>query len=235
MVQQIDQGQLALTLTLPSNAELDNYVVGNNHLAVEQIRLATKARGEFCIYLWGADGVGKSHLLQAACKDATFSGLSSIYIKRDKNFKLKIDDLKGLEKLDLVCIDDIHLFAGDSQWEEALFHLYNEMKAQHKHFIVTAPMAPMSVPVKLPDLRTRLGWGVIYHLHPLTDEDKLVALKSRAAQKGLIMSDDVAKFIISRSVRSMGELLENLESLDRASLLLQRRLTIPFVKQVLNF
>lgn len=234
MVEQVDQGQLALTLTLPSNAELDNFIVGNNHLALEQIRLAVQGDGEFCIYLWGGDGVGKSHLLQAACKDATFGGLSSIYINLASRRKLKIEDLQGLEKVDLVCIDDIHLFAGSPDWEEALFHLYNKLKAQDKHFIVSAPMTPMALPVDLPDLRTRLGWGVTYHLHPLTDDEKLEALKSRALQKGLIMSDEVGRFIISRSVRSMGELLQNLESLDEASLLLQRRLTIPFVKQVLK-
>ncbi len=234
MVNDVKQDQLALTLTLPANDELNNYVQGRNSEALLQIQTAARGRGEFCLYLWGPQGVGKSHLLQGACKDATFQGLSAIYLKMAPQSTLGCRDLEGLEKLDLVCIDDIHHIAGDKEWEEALFHLYNKMKALNRHLLVSAPMAPMALPVILPDLRTRLGWGVTYHLHALGDEEKNQALRARASQKGLTMNHEVANFIISRSGRSMGELLDALDELDNASLLMQRKLTIPFVKQVLR-
>lgn len=233
-MQDVYDNQLALTLSLPANAELKNFCTGRNEFAYNQVRLIAAGKGEFCVYLWGPPGVGKSHLLQGACEHATLSGLSAIYLPFSKNPQFTINDIVGLEQLDLVCLDDIHLISGKADWEEAIFHLYNKLKANEKHLLVSAPMAPMTQNIQLPDLRTRLGWGVIYHLHPLTDDEKLEALIIRAKQKGMTLPDDVGRFIISRSARSMGELLKGLDTLDKASLTMQRKLTIPFVKQILK-
>lgn len=234
MVDSVFDDQLALSLTLPAHEELNNFIIGNNQFAYEQTRLIASGKGEFCVYLWGPPGVGKTHLLQGACQYSTFQGLSAIYLPLSQSADVSPKDLIGLEQLDLVCLDDVHLIAGQADWEEGLFHLYNKMRAQEKHILVSAPMAPMMLNIQLPDLRTRLGWGVIYHLHLLSDDEKIKALKIRAKQKGLKLCDEVARFIISRSARSMGDLLKGLDELDQASLTMQRKLTIPFVKQVLK-
>ena len=228
-----EENQLALSLTLPDAFEIKNYVAGPNRLALKRVEEIAKAQGDFGVYLWGAPGVGKTHLLQGACGKATFQGFSSIYLPLNSP-NLKVDDLQGLEHCDLVCLDDIHLIAGKRDWEEALFHLYNRAKDHHKHFLVSGNCAPLQLPITLPDLRTRLGWGEIYHVLPLSDDDKLEALKVRAHQRGLHLADEVGRYLLNRASRSMPELYEILEKLDKASLAHQRALTIPFVKQILK-
>lgn len=233
MRQELNTSQLALTLTLPDLAELKNFVAGPNDIAVKQVHLIARGQGEFCVYLWGAQDVGRSHLLQGACEQATSSGLSAAYFPLKDAHLHKPQDLVGLESLDLICLDDVHLIAG-SEWEEAIFHLYNKMRDQNKHLLVSGDKPPARLDIKLPDLKTRLGWGVIYHLNALTDEEKLKALRARASQRGMELADDVGKYILSRATRSMGELHTMLDQLDKASLTHQRKLTIPFVKQVLH-
>ncbi|HET9843371.1 MAG TPA: DnaA regulatory inactivator Hda [Gammaproteobacteria bacterium] len=229
------QHQLALSLTFTDGAELTNFVVGKNSLALERVKLAASGLGEFILYVWGATSVGKTHLLQGACNAATLNhGLSAIYIPLRQYKKLKVQDLAGLEQLDLVCLDDIEHICGDPIWEEAIFYLYNRMRALNKHLLVASNGAASHLSCGLLDLKTRLGWGEIYHLESLSDDEKMQALKVRAQQRGLLLSNDVLQYIFNRSNRSMGALYQNLEILDKASLTLQRKLTIPFVKKILN-
>ncbi len=229
-----EQGQMALSLTLPDMAELDNYVPGDNHVAYQQVRHIAQGLGEFCVYLWGGDTVGKSHLLQGACQMATFNRMRAIYLPLKEHEHYSVTDLEGLERLDLVCLDDVDKVAG-TEWEEAIFHLYNRLRAKDKHILISGDKPPGTIDIQLPDLRTRLGWGTVYHLVSLTDEDKRLALINKARLKGLDLPEDVARFILLRAPRSMGELFKALDTLDKASLTYQRKLTIPFVKQVLHY
>lgn len=233
MIDPLNKEQLALSLTLPDGAELENFVVGTNALAVNRVQSIARGLGDFLVFLWGPPEVGKTHLLQGACFEATSQGLSSIYLPLKNRSQYKPNYLEGLEQLDLICMDDIQSVQGDSIWEEHLFYLYNRLKAANKHLIISSDRAPAQIAV-LPDLRTRLGWGEIYHLSPLSDDEKTKALQVRAQQRGLILSEEVGKFILNRVARSMGELYDILERLDKASLTYQRRLTLPFVKQVLG-
>ncbi len=227
--------QLALGLGLPDNALLDTYYPGDNVQALTHIKKIARGQGDFFLYLWGNPGSGCSHLLQGACHLASEMNRSSMYLPLAQLYQQaqSPDILKHLEQLDLVCLDDIQVIAGNCIWEEALFHLYNRLRDGGRTHCVIAGMHPCkSLGIQLPDLQSRLAWGVTYHLHLLGDEDKFNALHLRAKMRGLDLPLDVGQFILRRAARNMGELYQLLEKLDEASMAAQRRLTIPFVKSL---
>ena len=142
--------------------------------------------------------------------------------------------LENLEAIDLLAIDDIDTIAGDRDWEVALFHLYNRVRDQgHGILVIAGKQSPTHLNITLPDLRSRLAWGMSFQLHPLDEADKISTLIQRAHSLGLQLSDSVAQFLVTRCSRNMSDLIDILARLDNASLAAQRRLTIPFVKQVL--
>merc|ERR1712000_672341 len=120
--------------------------------------------------------------------------------------------------------------AGNKEWEEGLFHLFNRVRDRQGHMLIAANQAPNHVGIQLPDLSSRLSWGMVYQVEPLEDDDKILALLLRAKRRGLNMNDDVARFILSRGPRDMQGLFDLLDKLDQASLSAQRKLTIPFIK-----
>lgn len=229
--------QLPLGIKLRDEATFANFYAGPNAAVVAAVR-ALAAPGDTAgsqVYLWGAPGSGRSHLLQAACHEAAAAGLLAMYLPLQEVLSHDSSIFEGMEQFDLLCLDQIEALAGDPTWEEALFHLYNRLSEQGGKLLIAGNAAPRSVGICLADLASRLGWGVVFQLYSLSDEDKQSMLQLRASLRGLQLSDDVARYILSRGARGMGELFEALERLDQASLQAQHRLTIPFVKRVMGW
>lgn len=187
------------------------------------------------IYLWGRSGVGRTHLLQAACLHADQWADLAIYLPLAELVHHGPSLLDNLDQSELVCLDDLDAVVGDPLWEEALFHLFNRLRDAGRRLLLSANASPRELLVRLPDLQSRLSMALVFQLHPLSDEDKLRALQLRASRRGLNLPDDVGRFILSRGVRSMTALFELLEHLDQASLQAQRKLTIPFIKEILSW
>lgn len=231
--------QLPLGITLPAVATFDSYIAGLNELMVDLLKQCAQGMGEQQIYYWGASGSGKSHLLQAIChkagdNDVSNSRLSITYLPLDQLLDHGPDILEGLESLDVICIDDLQLLSGNSRWEGALFSLINKIRAAHGRLIMAADVNVNELGIKLPDLLSRLSWGPVFQLKPLNDDDKLKALKQLASARGLELSDEVGRYMLRRYHRSMTFLCEQLDCLDKASLAAQRRLTVPFIKSILD-
>jgi DnaA family protein len=148
--------------------------------------------------------------------------------------RLVPDVLDELEALALVCIDDIDAIAGDRSWETALFHLYNRIQTSGSRLLVTGHLAPADLPLELADLHSRIAWGWIFQLQLLSDDDKKQALKLRARTRGFELPDDVNDYLLRYFPRDIHGLFALLDRLDTASVVAQRRLTIPFVKSVLH-
>jgi DnaA family protein len=225
--------QLALGLGLRDDSTFDTFYPGKNQQIIAHLKEMIKPDGEQFIYLWGTKGVGCTHLLQGACHWAQAMGSSSVYYSLLSD-DAKISMLQGLEKLDLVCIDDVQAVSGNSNWEEALFHAYNRFKSSNTRLLIAGHHPPQKLGVELADLRSRLMWGVTYQVHALDDAELLRALQLRAKQRGLVLPAEVGDFIIRRCPRSMPVLYHILDTLDDASLVARRKLTIPFVKQILS-
>ncbi len=226
--------QLALTIKLNDEATLADFNWGSNQLLRQQLYNMLTLKEERLLYLWGAQGSGKSHLLQAACQAVNLTE-SAIYLPLHLLQEWGPQVIEGLEDQALVCIDDIDAIAQNAAWEEALFHLYNKIKDMEKSLlIISGNQAPMNLPIKLADLRSRLGWGLVIQLIELNDEDKINTLKLHALKRGFDLPESVGQFLLSRCSRNMHDLHELLNRLDDASLAAQRKITIPFVKEILK-
>ena len=222
--------QLSLGVKLPDFSRFDNYYPGPNTEVVTQIR--SLAPGE-ALYLHGANESGRSHLLQAACRELSERGEQAFYLPLKEFVSSDPDMLQGLEIASLVALDDIDQVAGLAQWEEALFHLFNQLREANHCLLVSASDRPEAIGIQLPDLISRLTWGMVYGLKPLSDSDRLAVLQMRARQRGLELPDEVGQFLMARIPRGLTALCASVDQLDEASLVAQRRLTIPFVKSVL--
>ena len=234
MIKRSMASQLTLGVGLKDEATFANYFVGNNSLLVQELKKTAHGEGERVIYLYGSSGQGGTHLLQACCHEAHQKQLSAVYLPLANLTDFSPEIFEGLESLNLVCIDDIHMIAGKSEWEEAFFHAYNRLHDTGGQLIVTANMAPKLLGFALPDVVSRLSWGIIFQLQPLTDQEKLQALIMRAERRGMTLSEEVGKFILTHCPRHMSTLFAALDALDKISLAAQRNLTIHFVKTVLE-
>lgn len=226
--------QLTLALSLRDEARFDNFYPGKNDEILSELKNTASGRGERLIYICGTLGEGCTHLLQACCHHAEQHQLSSVYLPMENLLSFSPDILTGLESLSLICVDDIQAIAGNDAWEEAVFHLFNRVNEAGGRMIIAAHNLPKAIHLVLPDLVSRLSWGIVYQLHALSDAEKLAALMMRAARRGILLSEEVGKYILTHCPRYMATLFAALDALDKASLAAQRRLTIPFVKKVLQ-
>lgn len=227
--------QLPLGVSLRDDARFENYMTGANGLPCAMLKQAAEGQGELLLFLWGSHGVGCTHLLQAACHAAEPFRRAAVYLPLSELLHLGPGILEGMEHLELVCIDDVQLIAGNRLWEEGLFHFFNRIRAQNNRLVVAADRAPRQLGINLPDLLSRLSWGMVFQLHPLPDEDKERALQLRARARGFQLSSEVVRYLIHHASRDMGDLFELLERLDRASLSAKRKITIPFIKQEMGW
>lgn len=227
--------QLPLGIGLRDDARFENFVAGDNGLACTELERAARGEGEQYVYLWGHQGVGCSHLLQSCCHAADPVRRSAVYLPLSELMYAGPELLEDMDQLQLVCIDNLERIAGLPQWEEALFHLFNRMRALNHVLVLAADRSPRHLGLGLPDLESRLNWGLVFQIRALDDATKEVALKSRARARGLHLSDEVVRYLMHRGSRDMANLLVTLERLDRASLSAQRRITVPFVKQVMGW
>ena len=184
------------------------------------------------VYLVGAGGSGKSHLLQGLCHRAIEDGGSALYLPMLASLEPTI--LTGLESADLVCLDDIDAVIADQAWHQPLFHLINACRDQGTKLVVSATLPVASLEIALSDLSSRLKAAYILTAGELSDEEKLEIVRLKAEKRGFTMDREVCAFILSRSRRDMHHLARLVEQLDEETLRLQKKVTIPFVKHALD-
>ena len=210
----------------------DSFVAGNNIVAAGLAQQTALGKGENQLYFWGESGLGKSHLLQASCNLAAKNQQTVCYLTQREIINQSVDMFDGLEQLDLICLDEIEKWLSTTTWETALFDLINRVRENNNRLILASTHPPEEAFVKLPDLRSRLSWGPVFQLQGLSDKEKYQALRFRARQSGLELPENVANYLMQRYPRDMFTLFERLAVLDKASMALQRRLTIPLLKSV---
>jgi DnaA family protein len=226
--------QLALAIQLNDEATLTDFNWENNTLLKQQLQSMLTLKESRLLYLWGPRGSGKSHLLQASCQEVN-PIQSAIYLPLTLLKEWGPQTVEGIEDQTLICIDDIDCIANDPIWEEALFHLYNRIKdSENSLLIISGNQPPAKIAIHLADLRSRLAWGLVIQLNELSDDEKTGTLKLHALKRGFELPESVAQFLLNRCSRNMHDLHQLLNRLDDASLAAHRRITIPFVKDILN-
>lgn len=229
--------QLTLDVSLEDYHTFDNFWVGDNENLVNYLRTfssvdALTLSGQY-VYVWGQRNSGRSHLLQACCHEISKFDRSCFYLSLPSIDKLNPQILENMESTSLVCLDDIQNIGNKQNWEEEIFKLFNGIIENKNRLIVSADVAPQLLPIALPDLKSRLLSGLSLQIKTLNDEQKLLALQMRAHKRGLVFPEAVGKYLLYRYARDTKSLFAVLDRLDKASLVSQRKLTIPFIKEVL--
>jgi DnaA-homolog protein len=226
--------QIPLPVRLRTSSVFASYFAGANALVVRQLVDLTPGVGPPVVWMYGQPGVGKTHLLQAICAQAGNHDRAAAYWPLRDSSGFDADLLIGCESLAFVCLDDVEAIAGDSAWERAIFRLYTEIEDRGGRIVVAATVPPSMLPLKLRDLASRLAAGTVLRLEALTDDEQIAALGLRAKQMGLELTNEVAQFLLRHLPRDMTSLCAALDAIDQASLVTQRRLTVPFVREVME-
>lgn len=223
--------QLVLPLRLADNAVFATFHTAGNEPVVSHLRTLVDAGEGHGAWLAGAPSTGKSHLLQAVCDHA---GDRAVYLPLRELGTAGTDLLEGLGRRPLVCVDDIDRVAGARDWEQALFELCNDSYEAGGQLVVSARTGPREAGFGLADLQSRLARLPVFRLHALDEPQRVAALQLRARHRGLELPAETARFMLNRSRRDMRSLYGLLDRLDLEALRAQRRLTIPFVRDVLD-
>ncbi|WP_456373092.1 DnaA regulatory inactivator Hda [Thiolapillus sp.] len=227
--------QLPLAVQLAPEFTLEDFIPGENAQLMDALQRLALGKEKQNLYLSGPTASGKSHLLMGLCASAQNDGLHCVYLPLKEIMPLSAELLQGMEDPDLLAIDDVQVLAGKKDWEEALFVLFNLRQTHGRPMVFSADRGPARLPLNLPDLRSRLGWGASYRLHPLDEAGLGELLRRQARQRGLEMDQAAIDWLLSRHSRAPRALLEQLEALDRAALITKKsRLTLPFVQQQLS-
>ena len=219
--------QLVLGVRLRADAIFESFSPGLN----TEVLSALQSPGSGPLWLWGSHGSGKTHLLQAVCAAASET---AAYFPLDRSAALPPAALVGFESCGVLCLDDVDAVAGDLAWEQALFRLFNEGAELRTRLIFAAGAAPRQLNWGLNDWRSRAAACVVYQLRDLDEAGRVEALRLRAAQRGLQLPQETAEYLLRRMPRDLPSLFEVLDHLDEASLIAQRRLTIPFIRDALE-
>lgn len=225
---------MPLDLRPDKQQSFESYDGGENSLTVSMLKEMSLGQGEPQVYLWGASGAGKSHLLQACCDWRQRHGGEAILIRLSTaNVSVVLDSDRVLDS-EFVCIDEVERIAAQPELEQLLFNLINSVRASGGRLVLAGERAPHHLGVALPDLLSRLGWGPIIRIDPISDDALMARLRNRADAFGMRLNEEVARYIIRRCPRDLVALETLLERLHQDSLVERRALTVRYVGQVLN-
>lgn len=220
--------QLLLELTPPPLPTLDNFVAGENEELLLQLRaLLVPGASERFLYIWGEPGCGRSHLLRALVAAARERGLDTAYHACNEADGGMVDP----QARDIVALDDIDRLS--PQQQIAVFHMINRLRENCGAFLAGGPVPPAALGLRQ-DLVTRLGWGLVYQVKRLRDQDKEFALARHAAARGFRISEDIVHYLLRHGSRDMLTLMALLDALDRYSLQAQRPITVALLRELLH-
>lgn len=224
---------MTLPVHISEQASLDNYLACNKVVAI--LRDAICQGEPHLVLLLGAVDSGKSHLMFGACQLAESLGRVVHYLPAREIGAGLAAASENVTGNTLLCIDDIDDGLAQGFDEVALFNLYNQQHLSGGQLLISSRKTPEQMDIHLADLQSRLKSGLSLRLAALDDGQKQQALQLKAAERGLQLSDESASYIMRRSSRDLGQLVNVLDTLDKASLREKRKLTVPFIKQVLGW
>ncbi|HEY6043659.1 MAG TPA: DnaA regulatory inactivator Hda [Nitrosospira sp.] len=218
--------QLLLDIAPSPPPTLANFVPGRNIELLQTLsNIIEGLERERFVYLWGGAGCGRSHLLQAVAGICMRRKMDVAYFSCTPE-----TDFVASSEADCVTVDDVDRL--DAEAQISLFNLYNHVRNEgHAFLLVSGPAAPAQLKLRV-DLITRLGWGLVYQVHELSDEEKIKAMKSHAMDRGLDLPQEVCDYLLRHGRRDLPSLMATLDALDGFSLANQRRITVPLVREL---
>jgi len=227
-------GQLPLALRWPAHQRFESFLAGPNGVVLDGLRALAHAADPTWVFLHGGAGSGRTHLLIAACASANANGRSAQYLPLARLGAARATAIRGFGGSELLAIDDVGAIAGDRDAEHALFDLYNRCRADHATLLFAAAAPPAQLGIGLPDLVSRLAACTQFALKPLDEVERRIVLRERALARGIELDDAALDWLFTRRNRDLATLLDLLETIDAASLAAKRRVTVPFLRSLLD-
>ena len=223
--------QLLIPVAVSEHMVFDSFYPGPN-LEVYQ---SLQTNIQKLLWISGTKGSGKTHLLQATFHHSINLSYASLYIPMQEFDQFSPEILDDLDQLDLICIDDIEFILGNQVWERKLLDLYERLQITDAHLVITSHEPPKGINFFLPDLASRFSMSVVHQLEILSETEMMSAIQMHAEIRGFHLPNESANYLLKRVERSVGSLVEIIKILDYESLSKQRKLTIPFIKNILHF
>ncbi len=231
-------GQTVLPVSAADEVTLQNFAGKGNDILLGELDILVRGlRASNVLFLWGGRGFGKTHLLNACCVAARKCGRNGVYLNMQQSHLTAGDSLFDLDVLvpeTLVCIDGLDCVADSASLQQGLFAVYERVIGQGGAVLVSSSKPLKELSLSLKDLESRLSIGGIYQISELNDAEKYVALQQRAENRGFRLDNNVMAFILSHYSRDTRSLFALLDRLDNASLRSHRKITIPFIKSLIQ-
>ena len=222
--------QIPLDVSLSEYMTFETFYLGPNKSVVDSLRDEKNQ----LIWLAGLEGFGKTHLLHAFLNSHEHENKKVLYLPMSESQDFTPDILDNLAQYDLVAIDDIENIIGDMTWEEQLLKFYEDSYSTSNKILITANDTPKGLNFLLPDLSSRFNLALIERLRPMNEDEMIKAILIPSKARGFDLPEDSAKYLINRVPRDVSVLIDMIKLLDYESLSMQRKLTIPFIKTVLD-
>ena len=222
--------QIPLDVSLSEYMTFETFYLGPNKSVVDSLRDEKNQ----LIWLAGLEGFGKTHLLHAFLNSHEHENKKVLYLPMSESQDFTPDILDNLAQYDLVAIDDIENIIGDMTWEEQLLKFYEDSYSTSNKILITANDTPKGLDFLLPDLSSRFNLALIERLRPMNEDEMIKAILIHSKARGFDLPEDSAKYLINRVPRDVSVLIDMIKLLDYESLSMQRKLTIPFIKTVLD-
>jgi DnaA-homolog protein len=225
--------QLPLGVRLRTASTFASFQAGDNAALIAALEARARVPRLPPLWIWAVPGAGRSHLLQATCARAGECGRRAGYLPLAAPWPTAAL-LAGLESLDVVCLDDLDHVVAAGDWQQALFAFYNDLAERGGNLVISAARPPQALDIRLRDLASRLAASIVWQLRPLAEAEQGAALQARARSLGIELGEDTRQYLQRRLPRDLAVLCDALDRLDAAALAQQRRLTVPFVRSVLQ-
>ena len=219
--------QLTFPWSKPNNSSFNDFYFEKNNLSV-----LSNLKGEEDLVIYGSSKVGKSFLLQSLCNYLSEANKLSLYIPLKELNSHETGLLDNLEKLNLVCIDDLEIIAGDNKWETAIFNLINDCLLSSCRIVFCSNINPSLISFQLVDLFSRIQKINQMEVYPVKSDNLAEAVRFFTDLRSINIGDREITYLINHSRRSMGDLVTHINQLDKLSMQLKRKITIPLIKKV---
>ena len=216
--------QIPLAIGPETTPSFDTFIAGANQAALVHVRDLVLPAAP--VYLWGPSGSGKSHLLRALVSALQQRGqrAASFCAGDPAPWTLSPDWAA-------VVIDDCHAFDHDAQ--QAAFALFVDAATHGVQVLAAGRLPPVDLPLR-DDLRSRLAWGHVFALTCPTEAESRAALRREADRRGILLSDEVMNFLLTRFSRDLKSLMALLDDLDEFALSRLRSVTVPLLREMLT-
>ncbi len=223
--------QIPLPLSFDKRFSFQNYFADNSSYIEQQLTALFDETGEPLVGIWGGPDSGKTHLLNACAHYARFCSIPFHLFDAEQLVEADSSGFSEFPSGSVIGVDNLDLLAGNRAWEAQFYDLINRVKSAQLRFIFSLTRAPRDTGFKLPDLKSRLGWGLLIALHNVDDRQLEVILQKRASMLGLDLSKEVINFLLSHYSRKLSDQMQLLHRLDHVSMSTQRKITIPLVRE----